>query len=57
MASLVPGRPSTSLPEHLAIIDAVCARDRERAERARRAHLGSVLEVLASFATTSVASP
>ena len=28
--SLVPGRPSVSLPEHLAIIEAICARDPER---------------------------
>ncbi|OLF19149.1 GntR family transcriptional regulator [Actinophytocola xanthii] len=44
--SLVPGRPSVSLPEHLAIIDAVCARDPERAERAMRVHLDSVLKTL-----------
>jgi DNA-binding GntR family transcriptional regulator len=41
-----PGRPSVSLPEHLAIIDAVCAHDAEAAERAARAHLASVIEAL-----------
>jgi len=48
--SLVPGRPSVSLPEHLAIVDAVCARDPERAERAMRAHLTSVIDMLRGFA-------
>jgi DNA-binding GntR family transcriptional regulator len=52
--SLVPGRPSVSLPEHLAIIEAVCARDPERAEQAMRAHLTSVLDALAAFAAPSV---
>jgi DNA-binding GntR family transcriptional regulator len=44
--ALVPGRPSVSLPEHLAIIDAVCARDPEQAERAMRTHLDSVMKML-----------
>jgi len=46
--SPVPGRPSVSLPEHVAVIDAICARDPERAEGAMRAHLTSVLEALAA---------
>lgn len=41
------GRPQVSLPQHLAIIDAVCRRDPEAAEAAVRAHLTSVLEALA----------
>lgn len=41
-----PGRPQTSLPEHLAIIEAVCAGDTEAAEQAMRAHLRSVLYTL-----------
>jgi DNA-binding GntR family transcriptional regulator len=49
--SLVPGRPSVSLPEHLAIIDAICARDPERSERAMRVHLDSVLKMLATVVT------
>jgi DNA-binding GntR family transcriptional regulator len=49
--SLLPGRPSVSLPEHLAIVEAVCARDPERAERAMRAHLTSVIDMLGRFAT------
>ena len=40
------GRPQVSLPQHLAIIEAVCARDPEAAEAAVRAHLTSVLEAL-----------
>jgi DNA-binding GntR family transcriptional regulator len=51
--SLVPGRPTVSLPEHLAIIEAVSSRDSEAAERAMRAHLGSVLEALSAFAGTT----
>jgi DNA-binding GntR family transcriptional regulator len=48
--SLVPGRPSVSLPEHLAIIDAICARDPAGADRAMQDHLTSVLDALRSFA-------
>ncbi|HVV13541.1 GntR family transcriptional regulator [Amycolatopsis sp.] len=41
-----PGRPSVSLPEHLAIIDGICAHDPEKAQVAMRAHLSSVIEAL-----------
>jgi DNA-binding GntR family transcriptional regulator len=44
--ALVPGRPSVSLPEHLAIIDAICARDPDQADQAMRTHLDSVLKML-----------
>ncbi|MDL5156033.1 GntR family transcriptional regulator [Actinomycetospora termitidis] len=44
--ALLPGRASVSLPQHLEIIDAVCARDPERAETAMRTHLASVIETL-----------
>jgi DNA-binding GntR family transcriptional regulator len=44
--ALQPGRPSVSLPEHLAIIDAVCAHDPEAARIAAQAHLASVIEAL-----------
>jgi DNA-binding GntR family transcriptional regulator len=40
------GRPQVSLPQHLAIIDAVCRQDPDAAEAAVRAHLGSVIEAL-----------
>lgn len=41
-----PGRPSVSLPEHLAIIDAICGRDPDAAERAARHHRGSMINAL-----------
>jgi DNA-binding GntR family transcriptional regulator len=44
--ALRPGRPSISLPEHLAIIDEVCARSPEGAERAARRHVASVIAAL-----------
>ncbi|WP_405807118.1 GntR family transcriptional regulator [Streptomyces sp. NBC_01187] len=44
--SLRPGRPAQSLPQHLAIIDAILAGDPEAAEAASRAHLDSVVEAL-----------
>lgn len=47
---LVPGRPGTSLPEHLAIIEAVCTRDPDAAAAAMAAHVGSVITTLRSFA-------
>lgn len=43
-----PGRPAVSLPQHLEIIEALCAGDPERAEAAVRRHLRSVIEALAS---------
>ncbi|MFD5224195.1 GntR family transcriptional regulator [Microbacterium sp. NPDC058342] len=51
---LVPGRPSTSLPEHLAIIDSVCARDTAAAAAAMAAHVGSVITTLRTFAEAPV---
>lgn len=44
--SLRPGRPQTSLPEHLAIIDAIAAGDPDAAEAAARTHLRSVIDAL-----------
>jgi DNA-binding GntR family transcriptional regulator len=41
-----PGRPEVSLPEHLAIAEAVAGRRPEDAERAVRVHLGSVIAAL-----------
>jgi DNA-binding GntR family transcriptional regulator len=41
-----PGRPSVSLPEHLAIIEAICSRDPEAADAAVRAHLTSVIQAM-----------
>ena len=55
--SLVPGRPATSLPEHQAIIDAVCRRDPDAAESAMRAHLGSVMRALDAFRRSDAEAP
>ncbi|MGW6731827.1 GntR family transcriptional regulator [Streptomyces sp. NPDC055013] len=44
--ALRPGRPQHSLNEHLAMIEAIRARDPQAAEEAVRAHLGSVIEAL-----------
>lgn len=44
--SLRPGRVRVSLPEHLAIIDAIIDRDPEAAEQAARRHLRSVISAL-----------
>jgi DNA-binding GntR family transcriptional regulator len=44
--ALRPGRPNVSLPEHLAIIDEVCARSPDGAERAARRHVASVITAL-----------
>ncbi|CAL9563980.1 HTH-type transcriptional repressor RspR [Streptomyces sp. enrichment culture] len=42
----MPGRPQVSLPEHLAIIEAICAGDTEGADRAIRVHLSSVMDAM-----------
>ncbi|HEY8700008.1 MAG TPA: GntR family transcriptional regulator [Arthrobacter sp.] len=41
-----PGRPGVSLPQHLAIIDAVCRHDPDGAAEAMRLHLESVAEAI-----------
>lgn len=46
-----PGRPATSLPQHLEIIEAVCAGDPRAAETAMRAHLHSVIDALPEVET------
>jgi DNA-binding GntR family transcriptional regulator len=40
---LQPGRITQSLAEHAAIVDALAAHDEDAAERAMRAHIGSVM--------------
>jgi DNA-binding GntR family transcriptional regulator len=57
MLSLVPGRAAISLPEHIAIIDAVCAGDPVAAEQAMRSHLDSVLDALSSVAESAARVP
>lgn len=44
--ALRPGRPAQSLPQHLAIIDAIVAGDPPGAEAAARTHVDSVIEML-----------
>jgi DNA-binding GntR family transcriptional regulator len=48
--ALLPGRPAQGLKEHLAIIEAVCSGNPERAEKAMRDHLFSVIEALRRLA-------
>ena len=56
--SLRPGRPQVSLGQHLAIIEAVLARDPQRAERAAREHVQSVIDTLRTIGEeTSQSSP
>ncbi len=43
---LLPGRPDTSLTEHHAIVDAICAGDADAAEAAMRRHLTSFMQLL-----------
>jgi DNA-binding GntR family transcriptional regulator len=49
--ALQPGRPQVSLAQHLAIVEAIRDRDPERAERAARQHLVSVIEALGAVET------
>jgi DNA-binding GntR family transcriptional regulator len=44
--ALRPGRPQQSLGEHLAMVEAITARDPQAAEAAARAHLTSVIAAL-----------
>src|SRR6476661_2837858 len=44
--ALHPGRRAVSLPQHLGIIEALCAGDSDAAETAVRRHLRSVIETL-----------
>jgi DNA-binding GntR family transcriptional regulator len=54
--SLRPGRPRVSLAGLTAVVEAVAARDPERAEAAARAHLRTVIEALAEGADRSPGS-
>jgi len=47
--AFVPGRAATSAPEHIAIIDAILAHDATAAEKATRAHLSGIAELLRSM--------
>lgn len=47
-----PGRPAVSLPQHLEIIEALCAGDAEGAEAAMRRHIRSVIDTLPEIEAT-----
>ncbi|GAA4702620.1 DNA-binding transcriptional regulator, GntR family [Promicromonospora umidemergens] len=44
--AMKPGRPAKSVKEHMAIVEAICGRDRGAAEAAMAAHIDSVLEAM-----------
>lgn len=46
--SAQPDRPQVSLPQHLAIIEAICAREPHAAAAAMQEHLASVTEAIAA---------
>ncbi|WP_433297167.1 DUF6282 family protein [Pseudonocardia sp. CA-142604] len=52
--AMQPERPGVSLPEHQAIIDAICSRDPIAAETATRLHLTSVIEALRTTSITTI---
>jgi DNA-binding GntR family transcriptional regulator len=52
--SLLPGRPSVSLPQHEAIVAAVTARDQAAAEQAMRDHLQSVIDTFRALSAAAV---
>ena len=54
--SLVPGRPSVSLPQHEAIVAAITARDPAAAEQAMHAHLQSVIDAFRALAAAALPS-
>jgi len=47
---LRPGRPTESLAEHTAILDALLARDPDAAERAARRHVAGVIDAVRTIA-------
>ncbi|MFZ0048648.1 MAG: GntR family transcriptional regulator [Streptosporangiaceae bacterium] len=51
--SLVPGRPTVSMPQHEAIVAAITAREPEEAEQAMRAHLQSVIEAFRALSAAA----
>jgi DNA-binding GntR family transcriptional regulator len=52
--SLLPGRPTVSLPQHEAIVAAVTARDPAGAEQAMREHLQSVIDTFRALAAAAL---
>lgn len=54
--ALRPGRPAQSLPQHLAIIEAIAEGDQDAAEIAVKAHLSSVIEELGATSVRTTMS-
>ena len=52
--SLVPGRPSVSLPQHEAIVTAITAREPQDAERAMHRHLQSVIDAFRALSAAAM---
>ena len=52
--SLVPGRPSVSLPQHEAIVAAISARGPEEAKQAMHDHLQSVIDAFRALSVATV---
>lgn len=52
--SLVPGRPTVSLPQHEAIVAAIAAHDSSAAQRAMHDHLQSVVEAFRALSAAAV---
>jgi DNA-binding GntR family transcriptional regulator len=52
--SLVPGRPSISLPQHEAIVAAVTARNPEAAQQAMQGHLQSVIQAFQALSAAAM---
>ncbi|MDT7583358.1 MAG: hypothetical protein QOE32_908 [Pseudonocardiales bacterium] len=50
--AMQPGRAAASLPQHLEIIEALCAGDPDAAEAAMRRHLRSVIDTLPDVAAS-----
>lgn len=51
--AMLPGRAAVSLPQHLEMIDALCAGDPDAAEAAVRRHLQSVIDTLPAITSAS----
>jgi DNA-binding GntR family transcriptional regulator len=51
--AMLPGRAAVSLPQHLEMIDALCAGDPDAAEAAVRRHLQSVIDTLPTIKSAS----
>jgi DNA-binding GntR family transcriptional regulator len=51
--AMLPGRAAVSLPQHLEMIDALCAGDPDAAEAAVRRHLQSVIDTLPAIKSAS----